>query len=51
MTKMTQGAAAPYKAPKLAIYGGFSKLTAAGSMQFTEGANQGPNAKATRMVV
>ena len=41
-------AKATYRSPKLAIYGGFSKLTAAGSGTFSEGPNQGPMAKASR---
>ncbi len=39
---------AQYQRPTLAVYGGFSKLTAAGSGVFNEGPNQGPNAKANR---
>jgi len=36
-----------YEAPKLAVYGGFAQLTAAGSITTNEGgANQGPRAKA-----
>lgn len=41
-------AKANYQSPKLSVYGGFSKLTAAGSGVFNEGPNQGPMAKATR---
>ncbi|MEE4205952.1 MAG: hypothetical protein V2I39_06665 [Erythrobacter sp.] len=41
---------ATYQRPTLSIYGGFSKLTAAGSGIFNEGPNQGPNAKATRKI-
>ena len=45
---MVEQVKAPYKAPKLAIYGGFASLTASGSGNFAEGANQGPMAKAMR---
>ncbi|QDH33858.1 lasso RiPP family leader peptide-containing protein [Porphyrobacter sp. YT40] len=41
-------AKASYQSPKLAVYGGFAKLTAAGSGTFSEGPNQGPMAKAAR---
>ena len=43
-------AKATYQSPKLAVYGGFSKLTAAGSGILNEGPNQGPMAKATRKI-
>ena len=45
---MMNGRRAPYTSPKLSVYGGFAKLTAAGSGFFNEGPNQGPSSKATR---
>lgn len=45
---MINNAKATYQSPKLSVYGGFAKLTAAGSGVFSEGPNQGPRAKATR---
>ena len=41
-------AKASYQSPKLAVYGCFSKLTAAGSGTFNVGPTQGPMAKAVR---
>lgn len=41
-------AKARYQSPTLTVYGGFAKLTAAGSGVFLEGPNQGPNSKSMR---
>ncbi len=47
-TVTINGSKAQYQRPTLAIYGGFSRLTAAGSGDLNEGPNQGPMAKAAR---
>ncbi|MFW5634813.1 MAG: hypothetical protein ACOCYR_07985 [Erythrobacter sp.] len=47
---MASSTKATYQRPTLSIYGGFAKLTAAGSGFFSEGPNQGPMAKATRKI-